>query len=229
MEKFSFILLSGGIGSRMMSKKPKQLINVLGIPIIQYSLQAIKDIRNIKELIINYPVGQKNSIKSIIKSSGLTCEIKYVKAGKTRQESVYKAIKKASFKNVIIHESARPIVNKNTFVNLMDSEFKNCGYMSKIPFTVVPVNNEESSVVGSLDRNKLRNVLLPQKFVLKDLLDAHKKASKQDIEYTEDATLLICNTDRKFNFIDADDTNIKVTYPKDLHIVEHILSGNYHE
>jgi len=229
MKNYSFILLSGGIGTRMMSNRPKQFIEILGTPIIQYSLQSIKNIRSIKELIINYPPGEKNNIKSIVKSSGLSCNIIYVKAGISRQESVYKMIKKANYKNIIIHEAARPIVNQNTFINLIDSKFKNCGYMSEIPFTVVPVDTKNYTVAGNLERDSLRNVLLPQKFVLKDLLKAHTKASKDDSKYTEDSTLFICNTDEKFYFIDAADSNIKITHPSDLPIVENILLGKNNE
>jgi 2-C-methyl-D-erythritol 4-phosphate cytidylyltransferase len=229
MKKYSFILLSGGVGTRMMSIKPKQFIEINGVPIIQYSLQAIKNIQNIKEVIINYPIGEKSNVKSIVKSSGISCKVIYVKAGSTRQESVYKMIKKANYKNIIIHEAARPIVNESTFTNLIDSNFKNCGYMSKIPFTVVPVDNETSTVIGNLQRDSLRNVLLPQKFVLKDLLKAHIKASKNNEKYTEDSTLFIRNTDEKFYFIDADDRNIKITHPHDLRIVENILLSKNHE
>lgn len=229
MKNYSFILLSGGVGTRMTSGRPKQFIEILGVPIIQYSLQAIKNIKCIKELVINYPIGEKKNIQAVVKSSGLSCHVIYVKAGKSRQESVYKMTKKANCKNIIIHESARPVVNQNTFTNLINSKFKNCGYMSKIPFTVVPVNTKDCTVVGNLERDNLRNVLLPQKFVLKDLLKAHTKALKSDTKYTEDSTLFICNTNEKFYFIDSDDSNIKITHPNDLQIVESILLGKNNE
>ena len=142
MKEYSLILLSGGIGSRIGMGKPKQYINLNGIPMILYSLMAIKEIKEIKEIIVNYPKGEKKSLEKFIKLSAIDKRIIYVKAGKTRQESVYKMIKKAACENTIIHESARPLVARNTFSNLIDSEFKNCGYMHEIPFTVAPVNQK---------------------------------------------------------------------------------------
>jgi len=223
---YSFLLLSGGVGSRINIGKPKQYINLNGTPMIIYSLMAIKEIKEIKELIINYPKGEKKSLKKFIKLSGIDKKIIFVKAGDTRQESVNKMLKKASCNNLIIHEAARPLVDKNTFVNLINAEYKNCGYMHEIPFTVAPVDPDTRLVTGSLKRDNLRNVLLPQKFKTKPLKKAHKKSIKNKKIFTEDACLFVENG-YKFNFIDGSDTNIKVTYRSDLILAESILSTSF--
>jgi len=224
--KYSFILLSGGIGSRINIGKPKQYVNLNGTPMIIYSLMAIKDIENIKEVIINYPKGEKKNLEKLIKLSGIKQKIQYIKAGETRQESVHKMIKKASYEELIIHEAARPIVNKNTFLDLINSKYKNCGYMHEIPFTVAPVDLNTRLVTGSLERDNLRNVLLPQKFQTKNLKKAHSNATKNKKSFTEDACLLV-DSGYKFHFIDGSDTNIKVTYKSDLILAENILSTNF--
>ena len=225
MQKYSLILLSGGVGSRINIGKPKQYALLHGIPMIMYSILAIKDIEEIDELILNYPDDGKKTLKRLIKSTGINKKVTYVKAGETRQESVYKMLKKVTNENVIIHESARPIVNKNTFINLINEKEKNCGYMVEIPFTVAPVNPKTKEVMGSLDRSKLRNVLLPQKFDLKSLKKAHSKALKNNLLYTEDACLFT-EAGNKFYFIEGSDTNIKVTHRIDLISAESLLDAN---
>ena len=225
---FSCLLLSGGVGSRINIGKPKQYINLNGTPMIIYSLMAIKEIKEIKELIVNYPKGEKKNLKKFIKLSGIKIKTKFVKAGKTRQKSVYKMIKEVSYKNIIIHEAARPIVDKDTFKDLINAEFKNCGYMHEIPFTVAPVDSKTKLVTGSLKRDNLRNVLLPQKFETKLLKKAHKNSKKDSKIFTEDACLFVDNG-YKFHFIDGSDTNIKVTYKSDLIMAENILSTNTRE
>jgi len=223
---YSFLLLSGGVGSRINIGKPKQYINLNGTPMIIYSLMAIKEIKEIKELIINYPKGEKKNLKKFIKLSGIDKKITFVKAGETRQESVNKMLKKVNYNNLIIHEAARPLVNKNTFLNLINAKFKNCGYMHEIPFTVAPVNPDTRLVTGSLKRDNLRNVLLPQKFQTQPLKKAHKKSIKNNKIFTEDACLFVENG-YKFHFIDGSDTNIKVTYRSDLILAESILSTSF--
>jgi 2-C-methyl-D-erythritol 4-phosphate cytidylyltransferase len=224
--EYSVLLLSGGIGSRINIGKPKQYVNLNGTPMIIYSLIALKDIQSIKELIVNYPKGEKKTLKKLIKLSGISKRVKFVEAGKTRQESVYKMLKKVSCSNIIIHEAARPIVKKSTFTNLIYSDFKNCGYMHEIPFTVAPVDPNSKEVTGSLKRENLRNVLLPQKFETKLLKKAHKNSIKNNTVFTEDACLFVENGN-KFHFIDGQDTNIKVTYKSDLILAENILSANF--
>ncbi|MFW3372713.1 IspD/TarI family cytidylyltransferase [Aliarcobacter butzleri] len=223
MQNYSLILLSGGIGSRMNSKMPKQFLEIKGNPIIYYSLMAIKNNEFIKEIIINYPEDMKQYIKSIIQTCGIDKKIIYVEAGETRQESVLKMLKKVSFENVIIHESARPLVDESTFNNLIKNEYENCGYFAEIPFTVIEVCNKTKNATKSLNRDRLRNVLLPQKFKTTTLLEAHKLAVETNLNYTEDASLLIENSSSKFYYIDGLNSNIKITYPSDLIFVEAFL------
>src|SRR5690625_6080029 len=92
--------------------------------------------------------------------------------------------------DVIIHESARPLVRSSHCHQLIDSQFRNVSLMSEISFTVAPVDPGTSAVTGSLDRSRLRNVQLPQKFSRSDLQEAHDSAVEKQIEYTEDATLV---------------------------------------
>jgi len=221
--EYSFLLLSGGIGSRMNVDKPKQYININGMPMIVYSLIAIKEIKEIKEIVVNYPKGEKKNLKRIINLSGINKKITFVKAGQTRQESVYKMLKCAQYENTIIHEAARPIVNQSTFVNLINTNFINCGYMNEIPFTVAPVDSISKTVTGTLDRNTLRNVLLPQKFNTKLLKNAHKVSKKNKKIFTEDACLFVENGNQ-FHFIEGDLDNIKITYEIDIMLAENILS-----
>ncbi len=228
MKKYSLLLLSGGVGSRINIGKPKQYAELHGIPMIMYSIMAIKDIDEISELVVNYPKNEKKILKKLIKLSAFDKKVTYVKAGESRQESVYAMLKHVSTENVIIHEAARPIVDRNTFKELIDNKHSNCGYMHEIPFTVAPVEPKTKLVTGSLDRTKLRNVLLPQKFNTKKLKQAHKQASKNSKIFTEDACLFVDNNE-KFYFIDGSDKNIKVTYRIDLILAESLIDAKNHD
>ena len=56
-----------------------------------------------------------------------------------------------------------------------------------IPFTVI---KGHEYVEGLLTRSELVNVQLPQKFETKVLLDAHEKAEKDGLIFTEDASMV---------------------------------------
>lgn len=224
----TLLLLNGGIGSRVGESYPKQLIKINGIPMIVYSLVSASLVEQIDEIIVNYPSGYKEDIENLVSDYAIKKKIIYVEAGNSRQESVYKMLQYSSNETVLIHESARPLVTKELFDRLLSSNHYNIGLMIDIPFTVVPVNPKTRLLTGTLDRSTLRNVQLPQKFHLNDILKAHEWASLNNKKYTEDASLC---TDYGIAvyYLDGCERNIKVTTTEDIEIASFLLGGHYDE
>ena len=97
-----FILLAAGKGKRFKSNNPKQFINYINKPLFMHSVDKAIKSKLFKSIIIvsNVPI-KKNKVKSI----------KVIKGGKERYQSSQKAlnfIKNKRFKNVFIHDAARP-------------------------------------------------------------------------------------------------------------------------
>ena len=97
-----FILLAAGKGKRFKSNNPKQFINYINKPLFMHSVDKAIKSKLFKSIIIvsNIPI-KKNKVKSI----------KVIKGGKERYQSSQKAlnfIKNKRFKNVFIHDAARP-------------------------------------------------------------------------------------------------------------------------
>lgn len=113
-------------------------------------------------------------------------------------------------------------MRESDFRGLIESKHKNVSLMSEISFTVAPVDPETSEVTGSLDRARLRNVQLPQKFSKADLEASHERAVREDIEFTEDATL-VADSGFPVHFIDGSDENFKVTTNTDLKMAGFLL------
>ena len=117
------ILLAAGDSKRLKSSipKPYQIIN--GKTLIEHSLNAFQDIKEIKKIMIVYNKRHKKylsniSLMNIIKITG----------GKTRQKSTLKALKKFKNKNfnkVLIHDVARPNPPKKMIKNIIYKLKKN--------------------------------------------------------------------------------------------------------
>lgn len=223
-EKVSLILLNGGVGKRAGHKQPKQFLSINGIPILVYSLVAADKVDGIAEIIINYPEGWLSYVKELIKDYAIKTPISYVVAGESRHESVGMMLEQCQFDSVLIHEAARPLVNSEDFEGIISSPHPNISVMLPIPFTVAPVDPELKKVTGYLERDKLRNVQLPQKFSKSDLLKAHKYAKDKQLEFTEDATLCsVAGID--VYYMEGSDKNIKVTTATDIKVAGFLLSG----
>lgn len=209
--------MNGGVGKRLAAGFPKQFIRLNGIPILAYTLATLNAISEVTEIVINYPEGEEATVKKIVADYGVSKPVKYVSPGVTRHQSVQKLIDAASNENILLHEAARPFASKEEFRALINNPAANVTLVSEIPFTVAPIDIEKNTVTGYLDRAKLRNVQLPQKFALADLKRAHEFSKGQNIETTEDATLCaLAGIEVKLQ--PGSDKNFKITTPVDLEL-----------
>ena len=220
---FTAILLNGGIGARVKSDMPKQLIRIKEIPIFIYSLRVFDNLDEISEIIINYPDGWKKSIKVLIDKYAIRKKILFSDAGNSRQESVRKMLNKVKTENVIIHESARPLVDESDLKRLIGDVSDNVTMTLPIPFTVLRKNTETNFVSGNLIRSELVNILLPQKFSSTTLRECHYKAFQDGKAFTEDASLLY-EYGYKVKCLEGREECFKVTTKQDILFAEQLLS-----
>jgi 2-C-methyl-D-erythritol 4-phosphate cytidylyltransferase len=221
MDEIGAILLSGGIGSRAGIATPKQFYLLGGKPIIVHSLERLESVPAITKVIIPSPVEWIDKTQEILESWSFDARFTCIPGGSTRQESVFNALQslsQAGYKQVILHEAVRPFVSSDDFIQLIEHENTNAMYGIEIPFTVV---RGENTVEGTLIREKLINVQLPQIFDFDLICKAHIWAKEQGRHYTEDASLLYDFDDTlKISIIQGRDDNIKITYPLDIEFAE---------
>jgi len=210
----SFILLSGGSGTRMNKPIPKQYLLLAGKPVIIHILERIDDIAEISEVIIVCHEKYRDLLGTYISAYMLRKKIVFTDAGITRQESVYNGLKKVSNKLVIVHEAARPFVKKSDFEALIQDEDENITYGIDIPFTVLKTNDHY--INGNLKRDELINIQLPQKFNASSLLHGHEKAMADKLVFTEDSSLLFHYGLGPIKVVKGQPYNIKLTEPMDL-------------
>ncbi|PWH06480.1 2-C-methyl-D-erythritol 4-phosphate cytidylyltransferase [Brachybacterium endophyticum] len=219
---YSLILLNGGIGTRVGANQPKQLLKLRGIPILVYALVMANRVEKIDQIVLNYPPEWKESVEQVLEDYAISTPVTLVEAGDSRHSSVAAMLPHCTNENVIIHEAARPLVTKKNFEDLIEDQHANVSLMTPISFTVAPVDPDTREVTGSLERDQLRNVQLPQKFSKADLVDAHSQAEKDKKVFTEDATL-VAVAGHPVYFIDGSDVNFKVTTPTDLRMAGFLL------
>lgn len=221
---YSLLLLNGGVGQRAGAGQPKQLVKVNGLPILVYSLVAADAVESITQIVLNYPDGWREQIEAVVEDYAIRTPVTYVPAGASRHESVALLLAEATEDDVVIHESARPLVTTEDFEELVASEHRNASLMLEIPFTVAPVDPQTRRVTGYLERSTLRNVQLPQKFSTADLRDAHAFAAREGRLFTEDATL-VAVAGHDVRFVPGQDRNIKVTTATDIRLATYLLTG----
>jgi len=200
-----FILLAAGKGKRFKSNTLKQFINYKNKPLFMHSIDKATKSNLFKEIVLvtNSKIKLKNK------------KVKIIKGGKERYQSSQKAlkyIKNKKFKNVFIHDAARPDFSVNLLKKLKKHLNKNKA--------VVPYINSNNSTkysnnnkVVNLNRERVLLTQTPQCFDYKTLYNLSKN-NKALI--TDEATLFL-NNNKKIKFVKGEEKNIKITKKSDLY------------
>jgi len=213
------ILLAAGLGIRTALNYPKQFYPVNGRPCIVISQEIFQSMDEFDRIIVTYNKENKKEYEKLIENYKITKAV-LVEGGQTRQESVYKALKKVKTDRVLIHEAARPLISKEFIKYILGFDNEDVVVPTlPISFTVSEGSEYMEKI---LDRKKLHNIQLPQMFKTDILKEVHKKALDENFIATEDS-MLAFKYGYKVRFVNGLQSNIKITTPLDLLIVNSII------
>lgn len=209
----SVVLVAAGSGSRMQSDIPKQYIDLGGKPVICYSIQAFLDAFPETEIIIVVAPEFEPKLKEILNTYFPTLSAKIVYGGATRFDSCSAGVHAASQNIVMIHDAARPFIDKQLISNLYFTALEKG---SAIP-AVAPVESirivDENDQNKTIHRERIRLIQTPQAFNRLQLVAAYQRGFNQlftdDASVWEAAGLNVC-------LIEGERENIKITTPQDL-------------
>ena len=223
-ENVVIILLAGGIGNRFDKNISKQMITYNNETILE------KNVLNFKKHFKDIPIQIVSNKKDLSKVVEITTKFKIldpVLGGKERQESVYiglKTIKNLNPEYVLIHDTARPLVSSKVLNKLLE-------YIQKEIICVVPTLNV-TDAIRTISKNLVTEVVskhnkvliqTPQLCNYKVLVDAHKTSDK----FHEDESSLLLSNGMKVIAIEGDPLTLKITYKKDLTLLEpHLFNKN---
>ena len=211
--KNSLILLAGGMGKRLGNKVPKQFVKFGNTSLIEYFLVHLD--KSIFENII-IAVSDKNRKKYLnsLKKQFPQHQIFFSLAGESRQQSsnnALKKLKKNKPKNILIHDSARPIVSNKLILKIIKSLEKNTAAIPFIShYDLIKIKSQQNI---RLKNNQIMHIQTPQGFRYKDILKVHDQTS---LFNTKDDSILIEETGKKIKFIKGEMSNVKITTKGDI-------------
>ncbi len=216
------ILLAAGIGIRTGLNYPKQFYKINGKPFFIMPLEIFEKMKEVNSIIITCAVNYMKEYETYLQHYNIKKAI-LIEGGLTRQESVYNALKKVTSSKVLIHEAARPLISKDFVEEILSYENEETVIPTiAIPFTV---SEGDEYMTNILDRQKLKNIQLPQLFTTGELIKAHEKAIIDNYEATEDGILMF-RLGKKVKFVKGRESNIKITSKIDIIIVNLLINSN---
>ncbi len=225
MTDVAAIVVAAGQGTRFGSDIPKQFLLLQNRPIIVHTLERLQSAAAISQIVV---VVAKEWVtymgREIIGRFQFDKIAAIVPGGKARQDSVLAGLQALPTPHdvVVVHDAVRPLFS----LTLLERVIKSCetfdacvpGLSSRD--TVKRIDGEH--VIETVPRETLRLVQTPQAFRYQFLMQAFEKARAANFYSTDEAALVEIFGGR-VGWTEGEETNLKITTPRDLQIAELFL------
>lgn len=222
------VILAGGMGSRVGDKKPKQFIEVLGKPVLAYTIEAFEEHSEIDAIEVVCAEGWNGFLEDMVRKYRLS-KVKWTaRGGGTFQDSVISGIKNLQGKAgeddiILVHYGASPFVSSGIISDAIRvcREKGNC--VSATPcFLLMGSNDDGKQSTAWVDRDKVMQLNSPQCFQYGYVCQLYEEAAERGLldEVEPHTTSLMYRMGRTIYFSKGNQTNIKITTKEDLALFE---------
>ncbi len=220
------IVVAAGKGTRLGGNRPKQFLELDGIPVIVRTLMQFERCRKIGELVIVLPQDETDGFLSLLKEFGLQKPTRTVAGGATRAQSVERGLAVVSEAEIVaVHDGVRPFVTPDEIDQVVTAARATGAAILVAPVADTIKEIKDGRVVRTLPRAQLRRALTPQCFrfdILKRAYDQLGEVEAENIEVTDDC-LLVERLGVDIQAVAGSARNIKITREEDLALGEAIL------
>lgn len=222
-------VLAGGRGSRMGAEVPKQLLEVAGKPIFQYSLEAFEASPEVDRIVLVMAEGFHDVAWARAKAANVTKLSAVIGGGATRAGSSVAAIRWARSQpgvgddaKLLLHDAARMFVTGRIIADVVAALDECQAVTAAIPSSDTVVAVRDGRIADVPDRASLARVQTPQGFRLGLIAAAHAEAAADpDFTPTDDCSVVLrCRPDVPVRTVEGSERNLKITEPVDLAVAE---------
>jgi len=212
------LIVAAGRGERLGSGRPKALVELAGRPLLQWSIDALRDVDGIEQIVVALPPGTE-----------APAGVSAVDGGAARSESVRRALEAAAGGNpddaVIVHDAARPLLTaalvQRVLAALEDDPSLDAA-IAAAPVADTIKRVEEGVVAETLERAGLWAVQTPQIF-RRAALERALDVSEELLAKATDDAWLVERLGGRVAVVEPGAENLKVTTPLDLVVAETLL------
>lgn len=226
------LIFAGGTGSRMNTKsRPKQFLELHGKPIIIYTLEKFENHPLIDSIVVVCLKAWIPFLKKLVKKFNLEKISSIVQGGETGQQSIYNGLCEVeklydSDSIVLIHDGVRPLIDEETITSNIDSVLKNGNAITVAPAVETITIKENKNEVGKIiNRSQCQMAKAPQSFILKDIIDCHRRAQQDNYCEAIDSASLFSHYGHKLYTVAGSNENIKITTPADFFMFRAIMDA----
>lgn len=228
------IVLAAGTGQRMRSGGlPKQFLNLMGKPIIIYTLEKFEASAEIDDITIACHGSYVEHMRRLLQLYRIKKAVQVVVGADDRQGSLRKGLDAvvengASEEDIaVIHDGVRPMVSLAAIhENIRVAKQYGCAItVHPVTETVVVTGNDAADMSGFTKRSDTYSMTSPQTFQLGKLVEAYRNIEKMDQGEIPllDAAMVYARTGGEVHLVKEQGANIKITTPEDFYFLKALL------
>lgn len=222
----ALLLAAAGRGIRTGGVEAKAWINILNKPLLWHSLQCVCRVEALDMIVALVPPGDFDRATKAIRRWRTPIDVKVAEGGPRRLDTIMIGLESLppECEIVVVHDAARPFASPALFSRVIEAAQRTGAATAAVEPVDTVVKVDKNSEPIYLERNSLRLIQTPQAFRAETLIEAHKKAAQDNIESTDDASL-IKRMGAKVELVEGESVNFKITYPEDIKHAEVIIEG----
>lgn len=226
------IILAGGTGTRVGAGRPKQFIEVLGKPVLAYTIDIFQQNEHIDAVEVVCHHDWIDYCKQMCQQYGMTKVRWIVLGGETFQDSVINGVKhlesllgtETSLQdNVFIQYGGAPFTSQKIVNAVVEMTAERGSAVTATPcYQLLSERTTETTSDVWCDRDKYIQIACPYGFKFSYLLDIYKRSEEQGLLETIEphTTSLMYALGETINYTYGDQTNIKITTAEDVELFE---------
>lgn len=221
------MILAGGVGSRVGADRPKQFVEVLGKPVLAYTIEIFQQHKDIDAIEVVCHKAWKDYLEEIICRYQLTKVRWIADGGSTFQESVingmnYLRDKISNDDYIMIQYGAAPFTSARIVSDVIRVMKEKNSAVSATPCYQLIGSREGSTSHEWIDRDKVTQIASPYGFKFDYLIDIYARAEKRGLidSVEPHTTSLMYALGDEINLAYGDQTNIKITTKEDFLLFE---------
>lgn len=229
------VILAGGVGSRVGANRPKQFIEVLGKPVLAYTIDVFQNHPEIDAIEVVCHKAWKDYLNEMIKKYGLDKVMWVADGGETFQESVLNGINYLSDKisrddMVLVHFGASPFIKEDIITDCIRVCKDKGNAISTIDYFLLSGEKNSTKSVEDpdnytdvyIDRDTVACMNSPHAFNYGFIKDMYDEAIDTGVinEVEPHTTTLMYKMGKRIYFAKGSQTNVKITRKEDLDLFE---------
>ena len=228
--KVHAVIPAAGRGERMGGKTKKQFLDLCGFPVIVHTLAVFQKSPVVDDIVCVVSKEDQSFLERLICDHALTKVKQVIAGGERRQDSVRAAVdlleKESALENIVlVHDGVRPLVTPALIEQIVSCAQRFGGAVAALPVTdSLKEVSSDRIVQKSLTRENVWSMQTPQAFRLALLIEAYRKAAREDFSGTDEA-MLVELIKAPIHCIPGSSENIKITTESDFKMAELLLSG----